>query len=167
LRHPVLSRLYHRQRKLRIAPPPLEQSRSRKRDPHIVCRFRLEPREEAVGGCDRTPPDQTLRHQEACRRHGLALGKASCVSKSAPTVGASSAAKAVAAKRQPVGRVHRRVAAAKTADHAGMKMHQADHVEPVVLEGRLQQGTGTVTQELEVGVGNQRAGDRVVSLVAK
>ena len=48
-----------------------------------------------------------------------------------------------------------------------MEVDEADYVEAVVLEGRLQKISRAGAQVVEIRVRHQRAGQRIVSLIAK
>ena len=68
---------------------------------------------------------------------------------------------------EPVIRVHVDVRALQAAEQARVQMDQADHVEAVVLEGRLENIERAGAQVIEVGLWHQRARQRVVALVAE
>ena len=68
---------------------------------------------------------------------------------------------------EPVIRVHVDVGALEAAKQTRVKMDQADHVEAVVLERRFEKIKRAGAKEVEIGVGHQGAGQRIVAFVAQ
>ena len=73
----------------------------------------------------------------------------------------------MASQREPVISVHVDIRSLQPAQETRVEVHQADHIEPVVLERRFEEVARTHAQVIEIGIRHERAWEWIVALVTE
>jgi len=155
------------QRQAWLSPPPFQQARTRDRHADVAVESQLRALEQSIRRRDGAATHQPARDPEGRGRCLFALLESGRIAQRAPSVGARSAPETMPAQSEPVGRIHVRIRAAQSPQQKRVQVHEADHVEAVVLEHELQHLAWPVVHVLEVRVRRERSGDRVLALVTE